>query len=272
MAVRASSCGCLTLVDMKIILQKFIADSGYCSRRKAEELIRLGRVKVDGKRAELGMYAELQLIASRQSEVKVDGKKIELHENKIYIKLNKPVDYACTSAKVKGEKNVFNIVETRSNASQARLHIVGRLDKNSRGLVLLTNDGELTQRITHPKFEHEKKYLVKVKNQESRIKPALSLREHEVKSIIKKFKSGINIDDGDGEVRAKEIKHLKNNSFEIILTYGKKRQIRRMFKQLGFEVVDLFRIEIAGLKLGNLQSGEWEYLAESEIKKLKNLK
>lgn len=254
---------------MSIILQKFIADSGACSRRKAEELIRLGAVKVNGAPGELGMRV------SEQDEVMVLGKKIALAKIKTYIKLNKPEGYACTTTKVTGEKNVFDLVRTKE-----RLVIVGRLDKNSRGLVLLTNNGELTQEITHPSFEHEKKYLVRIKchceEQQRRGNLRLSgsnietceeiiKEKEEALEIIKNFKEGIDIGDGDGIVKAKNIRFLGNGRFEIVLTSGKKRQIRRMFKELGYEVVDLLRTQIASLKLGSLKEGKWQKLSEQEI-------
>lgn len=235
---------------MQIILQKFIADSGTCSRRKAEEMIRLGVVTVNGQPAELGMKV------AAADEIKIMGKTIELAKIKVYIKLNKPEGVACTSTKVKGEKNVFDLVRTKE-----RLFIVGRLDKNSRGLVLLTNDGELTQVITHPSFEHEKKYLVR-------------LKECAVESseIIQQFKVGVEIGEGDGVVTAKQVRYLGNYRYEVVLTSGKKRQIRRMFKTLGCEVVDLLRTHIAGLKLSSLKEGKWEHLSVKELEGLKSLK
>ncbi|MFH1661575.1 MAG: pseudouridine synthase [Candidatus Falkowbacteria bacterium] len=240
---------------MKIVLQKFIADSGLCSRRNAEELIRLKKVMVNKKPAELGMKVD------ENDEIKINSKKIELEKHKIYIKLNKPAGYICTNKKFKGEKNVFDLINLKE-----RLFVVGRLDKDSRGLVLLTNDGELTQKLTHPKFEHEKKYIVTVGTRRCLVP---------TDDIIKKFKKGVDIGDDDGIVKAKKIKYLStqggqgNSKFEIILAQGKKRQIRRMFKKVGYDVEDLDRIKIGSLKLGNLAEGEWEYLGEEEIKNLK---
>ena len=236
---------------MSIILQKFIADSGACSRRKAEELIRLGAVKVNGVPGELGMRV------SEEDEVMLLGKKISLAKIKTYIKLNKPEGYACTSTKVAGEKNVFDLVRTKE-----RLVIVGRLDKNSRGLVLLTNDGELTQKITHPSFEHEKVYKVRIKKEEGRSE------NEQIDQIIKSFVKGIDIGEGDGIVKAKNMRFLGNGRFEIVLTSGKKRQIRRMFNALGYEVIDLLRTQIASLKLGSLQEGKWQKLNEQEVNDL----
>ena len=232
---------------MKIVLQKFIANSGFCSRRNAENLIREGKVLVNGKLAELGMRVD------KNDEVKVGSDKIYLSEKKIYIKLNKPIGYTCTNKKFIGEKNIFILVRLKE-----KLYSVGRLDKNSRGLVLLTNDGELTQKLTHPKFGHEKKYMVTIKS------GRLNLDD-----IMKKFKQGVDIGNGDGVVRVKEIKYLNDDKLEITLTEGKKRQIRRMFKEVNCEVIDLVRIKIGSLELGNLKEKEWKYLSNSEIKSLK---
>jgi len=231
----------------KIILQKYISNAGYCSRRKAEGLIRLGRVKVNNKIAELGIKA------SSDDKIKIGDELIVLPKEKIYIILNKPVGVTCTNRKFKNEKNVFELLPDEFK----NLHVVGRLDKNSSGLVLLTNDGDLTMRMTHPKFGHEKKYIIqlRIKNQESSIK-----------EIISSFIKGIDIGDGDGVVKAKKIRYLEKNKFEIVLTDGKKRQIRRMFKALGLDVVDLKRAAIGNIKLGNLEEESWKKLSNNEIK------
>jgi pseudouridine synthase len=232
------------------VLQKFISQSGYCSRRKAEELIRNGKVFVNNKKAELGMKA------SEKDEVKINNKIIGLPEKKLYIKLNKPIGYTCTNRKFFKEDNVFELLNIKE-----RLHIVGRLDKKSCGLLLLTNDGGLTEKLTHPRYEHEKEYELEVENEDknSRIGSA---------EIRRKFLQGVDIGEGDGVVKAKEIKQISDNKFRIILTEGKKRQIRRMFKALDFKVLFLKRIRIGNLKLGDLSSGRWEYLNEEEIRKI----
>lgn len=237
---------------MNIVLQKFIADSGFCSRRQAEVFIREGRVSVNGEKAGLGARV------SEEDMVKIGNKTIGLAPDKIYIKLNKPRNYTCTNKSFINEQNVFDLVRI-----DERLFVVGRLDKDSRGLVLLTNDGELTQRMTHPKFEHEKKYVATITNDK--------LSEKEISALVKRFKSGVDIGGEEGLVRAKDMRHLAGNKFEVILTEGRKRQIRRMFGELGFDVVDLVRTEIGSLKLGNLEEGAWEYLKKEEIKSLTNL-
>jgi len=235
-------------IFMKIVLQKFIAESGYCSRRKAEELIRSGKIFVNGEKAYVGSRV------GQEDEIKVGGQVLRRKE-KIYIILNKPQGYVCTNRKFQGEKNVFDLlVDYKNGKLNEKLFVVGRLDKMSEGLVLLTNDGELAQQVTHPKHEHEKKYLVEVRN--------LKLK---IKELINIFQRGVDIGEGDGVVKIKKIKHLSTVSqiqekikFEIILTEGKKRQIRRMFKIFGGEIVSLKRISIGKIEIGNLKSGEWK--------------
>lgn len=231
------------------VLQKFIADSGYCSRREAERLIREGRVRVNGEKASLGMRI------GGDDEVKIDGRKISsLAKDKIYIKLYKPSGYTSTNRQFKNENNVFDLVDLRE-----RLFIVGRLDKDSRGLILLTNDGNLTLELTHPRYEHAKTYRVEVEG--------CGGREQD---IARQLKAGVDIGEGDGRVRAKAVRILERGIFEVKLTEGKKRQIRRMFRAAGCEVTDLIRTEIAGLKLGNLEEGGWRHLDHKE-KKILNI-
>ena len=237
--------------EMKIQLTKFIANSGYCSRRKAEELIRQQKVKVNGEIIVSGSKVD------DDDKIEINNKRIELNKKKIYIILNKPVAYTCTNRKFKGEKNIFDLIRIKE-----KLFAAGRLDKDSRGLVLVTNDGDMTQRITHPKFEHEKEYVISITNYELRI------TNEKVKQIISKLESGIDIGEGDGMVKAKATEYLGQGKFKIILTTGKKRQIRRMFEALDLEVADLVRVRVGSIELGNLKIGEWRYLKEEEIEKL----
>lgn len=234
---------------MKMILQKAIAESGYSSRRKAEELIRNGEVSVNGNLAFIGEQADPE-----NDTITVRGRLISKPEKKVYIMLNKPLDYTCTNRRFVNEKNIFDLVDL-----PVRLFAVGRLDKDSRGLVLLTNDGDLTQKISHPKFGHSKEYEVKIRDEV--VNPGL---------VIKNLSSGIDIGEGDGRVKAIDVKYLQNGIFRITLNEGKKRQIRRMFGALGTRVVDLKRISLSGLTLGDLPEGKWDYLDKEEIEKLKN--
>ncbi len=233
---------------MKMILQKAIAASGYSSRRHAEELIRDGQVKVNGQLALIGEQAD-----PAKDRITVKGSLLPGLEDKVYIILNKPLGYTCTNRRFAGEKNIFDLVDLPS-----RLFAVGRLDKDSRGLVLLTNDGDLTQKLSHPKFEHEKDYEVKVRDEV--INPEM---------VVKKLTSGVDIGEGDGIVRAVRARYLQNDLFIITLSEGKKRQIRRMFETLGTRVADLKRVRLSELTLGNLPEGKWDYLDQEEIGRLK---
>ncbi len=233
---------------MRMILQKAIAMSGYSSRRHAEELIREGHVKINGALAILGEQAD-----PAKDKITINGRLIPSLEEKVYIILNKPIGYTCTNRHFHNEKNIFDLVD-----SPARLFTVGRLDKDSRGLVLLTNDGDLTQKLSHPKFESEKDYEIKIRDEV--INPEL---------VIKKLLTGVDIGEGDGIVKAKRAKYLQKDLFVITLNEGKKRQIRRMFDTLGTRVIDLKRISLGGLTLGDLPEGRWDYLSEEEINKLK---
>ncbi len=224
---------------MKIVLQKYIASSGFCSRRQAEELIRSGKVFVDDERAELGQRVY------EGEEVKVDGKIIRERKEKIYIKLNKPRGYTCTSRKFDAEENVFELIDKKYDY----LHVVGRLDKNSHGLVILTNDGDFTEKMTHPRYEHEKEYLVRIKED-----------DFNSENIIEKLKKGVDIGDGDGIVKVKDVEQIGEKMFKMILTQGKKRQIRRMFEALDHKVSDLERVRMGKIVLGDLKVREWEIL------------
>lgn len=239
---------------MNIVLQKYIADAGYCSRRDAEALIREGKVKLNGQIAELGARA------GSGDQVMVAGKILQAAAEKVYIILNKPVGYVCTNRHFQDEKNIFELLDVRE-----RLFVVGRLDKNSRGLVLFTNDGELTERLSHPRYGHEKEYEVTVKNQESH--PG---RAGKNKDIEFQFKKGIDIGEGDGIVRAKRLEMVGKNKYRIILTEGKKRQIRRMFQALGLVVTDLVRVRIGSIHLGDLKLGEWRHLTGKEVANLRS--
>jgi 23S rRNA pseudouridine2605 synthase len=233
---------------MKIILQKYIARSGYCSRRKAEELIRMGKVKVNGKIAQPG------IMAGSTDAVEIGNKKIIPAAEKILIALNKPRGYTSTSRSFKSEKNIFSLLKEGDRLPLSRikkLKIAGRLDKDSRGLLILTNDGDLVNKLTHPRYEHEKEYLAQID---------ANFKKIDANYIVRALKKEIDIGGGDGFVRAKKAEYLGNNIFKIILTEGKKRQIRRMFRALRLEVIDLQRVRIGEFRLGGLKEGEWRML------------
>ena len=250
---------------MKIILQKIIAGSGYCSRRQAEKMINAGKVKVNGQTAEPGDMAD-----PVADKITIKGKLIASPAEKVYIKLNKPAGYTCTNRRFPGEKNIFDLVRVPE-----RLFAVGRLDKDSRGLVLLTNDGDLALRLAHPKFLHSKIYEVRVSSKEKI--PA---------SITGQLVKGVELGEGDGFGRAKKAslleitqsagrasgKYLQKALFIITLSEGKKRQIRRMFQALQMHVLDIKRVDFAGLRLGELPEGRWEYVSPEDLSILKDEK
>ncbi len=241
-------------------LQKFIAESGYCSRRRAEELIREGVVTVNNKVATIG-----QSVADGD-RVLIDGEPIGRQARKIYIALNKPKGYTCTNRRFKDEKNIFDLVDI-----DERLFIVGRLDKDSRGLVILTNDGEYTQKITHPRFHHEKVYEVTVDMPKASnpdiTAPAKrgksNVEESWARDILLCLKKGI-MQEGEFLV-AKKASYLGNNKFKVTLTEGKKRQLRRMFGFLNLRVKDLVRVQIGNIKLDDLKEGHWQEIKNPQI-------
>lgn len=221
-----------------IRINKFISDSGYCSRREADKLIESGKVTVDGIKAVIGTKVSIN------QEVYVDKKLINEKEKPIYIALNKPVGITCTTEPwIKG-----NIVEFVGHPK--RIFHIGRLDKDSEGLIFLTNDGDIVNKILRAENNHEKEYIVTVDKPISR-------------DFIEKMSSGVNILD----TITKKCKVTRESShvFRIILTQGLNRQIRRMCSCLGYNVVKLQRIRIMNVTLHNLPIGKWRYLTPSEL-------
>lgn len=225
-------------------LNKYISESGFCSRREADKLIENGLVTIDGIKAEMGTKV------SKGQVVKVNGKLISKEEDLVYIVLNKPVGVTCTTEhKVKG--NIVDFVNHKK-----RIFPIGRLDKDSQGLILMTNDGDIVNKILRAGNNHEKEYIVTVN------KP---INEE----FVRRMSSGIKI---LGQVTKKcYVKKEGNNTFRIILTQGLNRQIRRMCEALGYEVVKLKRIRIMNINLGELRVGEWRDLTYKELKGLNNL-
>lgn len=240
----------------KINLTKLIAESSPYSRRQAEQLIRDGLVFVNGKKAGLGEKH------SSDDIVEIQGKVIQNNqgEKKVYIKLNKPVAYVCTNRSFKGERNIFSLLKNVPRAET--LFSIGRLDKDSCGLLLITNDGNTNYRLSHPKFEHQKVYIVEIADSKV-LQDNLFLEK-----MMKSFRSGVDIRQ-ETLAKAKRIEYLGDRKFQIILTEGKKRQIREMFKYFKLKVIKLKRIKFAGIELNNLKEGEWKYLSPEEEKILK---
>jgi 23S rRNA pseudouridine2605 synthase len=229
---------------MMIRLQKYIAHAGICSRRKAEHHIQNGEVKVNGQ-----VVTQLGIKIDPQSDkVELAGHLIEPPQSMIYVMLNKPKGYI-TSCRHGSRKIVMDLIDIPQ-----RVYPVGRLDKDSTGLLLLTNDGGLHLKLTHPSFDHEKEYEVAVADPIS-------------DESLKMMKNGIFI---DGSItRKSKIKRLSDRRFRMVLKEGRKRQIRRMVETVGNKVVELHRVRVAGLRLGDLTLGEWRYMTEEEIGNLK---
>lgn len=224
-------------------LQKFLSAAGACSRRKGEQYIQQGLVKVNG-----GLVTTPGTkVDSSTDRVELNGKRIEIKEENVYIALNKPVNYETTCKKGRG-KIVLDIVKIPE-----RIYPVGRLDKDSEGLILLTNDGRIHHRLSHPSFEHEKEYIVRVK-------------ENISENDLKKMSNGMILE--EFSTMPCLIVRLSANSFKIVLKEGKNRQIRRMVEGVGNEVVRLKRIRISNIALENLGTGKWRYLSDQEKKQL----
>lgn len=232
-------------------INKFLAGAGISSRRNADKIVAEGRVKVNNKViTEMGYD-----INEINDTVTVDGKRVNYISKMTYVMLYKPKGCVCTASDEFNRKTIFNYVDL-----DKRLFSVGRLDYDSEGLLLLTNDGAITQKLTHPSNEIPKTYLVKVEG---------TVPENDLARIRK----GITLDDGS-LVRGKiKLKNIENNisAFEMTIYEGKNREIRRIFEAVGKDVVFLKRIKIGELRLGGLARGAYRYLTEREIEYLINL-
>lgn len=233
-------------------LQKILAAAGIASRRHSEELITQGLVMVNGKIVrELGIKAD-----ATQDEIKVRGKKIVSNEAFQYWALNKPLGVVSTASDPQKRPTVISLVK-----SAARLYPVGRLDVDSHGLIFLTNDGDFAERLTHPKFVHEKEYLIRA----NRVNNKAVLAD----LLIKRLKIGVALTEGLAKIdRGENVKQISADEIELtlVLHQGWKRQIRRMLERVGWQVVDLQRIRIGGVKLGDLKKGTARPLTAAEIK------
>lgn len=233
-------------------LQKFLAEAGVASRRTSEELIANGKVKVNGNIiTEMGVK-----IDPAKDEVRVNGKIVKPVEKKVYILLNKPAGYVTTLRDPQRRPKVIDLLKD----VKERVYPVGRLDFDTEGLLLLTNDGELTYTLTHPKHEIGKTYLVLVKGVPDREK-------------LKRFQKGLRLADGlTAPAKVKLLKKVSSGTFlEITIYEGRNRQIRRMCETIGHPVLELKRINMGFLDIKGLETGKYRYLNEEEIKKLKKL-
>ena len=228
-------------------LQKFMAECGVASRRKSEELIEMGKVKINGHVAQIG-----DKVNPKRDIVTVRGKKINKADRMYYFMLNKPRGYVTTVSDELGRKTVMDLVDCK-----ARIYPVGRLDKDSEGLLILTNDGSFANALTHPKHNYAKVYRVTVR-------PSVN------DEILDKLRNGIEI---DGRMTAPcDVNIITEEEgrvvLEFILREGRNRQIRKMCEAVNLEVARLKRISIGPVKLGMLQTGKYRELTDNEVKKL----
>jgi 23S rRNA pseudouridine2605 synthase len=234
-----------------IPLNKYIAHSGVCSRRDAAELVKQGKITVNDK-----IVTEPGTKVSPRDLVKMAGKKVTISRNFVYILLNKPKDYITTTEDPQGRKTVLQLIR---HATSERVYPVGRLDRNTSGVLLLTNDGDLAQKLAHPKHEIKKIYHV-------------SLDKILSKAHFDQIIEGVQLEDGLAGVDALAYADAKDKSqVGLEIHSGKNRIVRRIFEQLGYDVKNLDRVMYAGLTKKNVQRGKWRLLTEKEIRILKYL-
>ena len=229
-------------------LNKFLANAGVCSRREADEFIQAGVVSVNGQ-----VVTELGTKVLRTDEVRFHDQPVSI-EKKVYVLLNKPKDYVTTSDDPQQRKTVMDLVK---NACPERIYPVGRLDRNTTGVLLLTNDGDLASKLTHPKYLKKKIYHVYLDR---------NVTAHDMQQIAE----GINLD--DGEIKADDVQYASptdKKQVGIEIHSGKNRIVRRIFESLGYKVTKLDRVQFAGLTKKNLRRGDWRYLTEEEVDRLR---
>lgn len=232
-------------------LQKVIAQSGYCSRREAEKLIKDGKVLVNGEKV-----SELGVKVNYSDNIMVNGVLLS-KEDKVYFILNKPRGYICSASDEKTRKTVIDLIKT-----DKRIYPVGRLDYNTTGVLLLTNDGELTNLLIHPRNEIEKVYIAKL----NKILEINDLKTIEKGVIIDGYKTK------RAKLKIRKIDKKKNNCIvEIRIHEGKNHQVKKMFEAVGYDVIKLNRVLFAGLTTYGLKSGEYRKLTVKEVKQLYSL-
>jgi len=230
-------------------LNKFIAHSGVAARREAADIVKQGKVKVNG-----SVVTEPGHKVSSKDDIRVNGKKIFLAKNLVYILLNKPKDYITTTDDPHGRKTVLDIIR---KATPERIYPVGRLDRNTSGVLLLTNDGELSQKLTHPSNEVKKVYHV-------------GLNKPLEKKDFDKILQGVTLEDGQASVDVLAYPDVKDKTqLGVEIHSGRNRIVRRIFESLGYDVKTLYRVVFAGLTKKNVDRGKWRFLSEKEIRDLK---
>lgn len=230
-------------------LNKFIAHSGVCSRRDAAELVKSGKVKVNGE-----LVTEPGFKVRDTDEIKVNGKKVTLQKNMVYILLNKPKDFITTTSDPQGRQTVLQLIQ---NATNERVYPVGRLDRNTTGVLLLTNDGDLAQKLSHPSYEIKKIYEV-------RLDKPLAKKDFEA------IANGITLEDGFVAPDSMAYADAKDKAIiGIEIHSGRNRIVRRIFEHLGYDVKNLDRVLYANLTKKNVERGKWRFLSEKEVRLLK---
>jgi 23S rRNA pseudouridine2605 synthase len=236
----------------KMPLNKYIAHSGICSRRDAVDVIKSGKVKVNGT-----VVIEPGHKVMVSDTVIVNGKKIQPVQDLVYILLNKPKDYLTTTDDEKGRKTVLDLIK---NASPVKVYPVGRLDRNTSGVLLLTNDGDLTQKLTHPSHEIKKVY-------------AVTLDKPLAKAHFDEILKGVPLEDGTAHVDVLAYTdNADKTQIGIEIHSGRNRIVRRIFEHYGYDVKNLDRVIFAGLTKKNVERGKWRFLSEKEVRDLKYFK
>lgn len=228
-------------------LQKYMARCGAASRRKSEELITAGRVTVNGQ-----IVTELGIKVSENDVVTLDGKPLMPESRKVYIALNKPVGYVSTVKDEHGRKTLLDLVDVPE-----RIYPIGRLDYDTSGLILLTNDGDIYNKVIHPREEKNKVYIALIQG-------ILSDKE------IEAFESGLEIEGyitAPAEIKTRRILG-RNAEVAITIHEGRNRQVRKMCKKIGHPVITLKRVSVGSIEIGSLEEGKWRYLTEKEVGQL----
>lgn len=240
--------------NLAVRINKYLSDAGVCSRREADRLLAEGRITINGQPAQMGMKIQPEDVVS------VDGKKVSPEQQCIVIALNKPIGIECTTSH-QVKDNVIDFLHL-----DKRVYPIGRLDKNSCGLLLLTNDSKIAEKVMRASNYHEKEYEVRVNR---------PIDER----FIQRMAGGLTIDQFDRQkkkyqvqTRPCPVKKTGTNTFSIVLTQGFHRQIRRMCRVCGYEVVHLKRVRIMNVQLGELKNGSWRYLSDEEIRAIQNAK
>lgn len=233
-------------------INKYLALCGVASRRKSEDFIKDGKITVNGKTVTDLVFS----INPKKDIVMLEGNKLSLPSNYVYFKLNKPKGYICSSSDERGRKTIFELVK-----SDVRLFSIGRLDYDTEGLIVLTNDGDLAQKISHPSHETEKEYIVKIEG---------LIKESEL-AVLRKgvVENGVRMPQAKVEL----LENVNNNSrLSVIIHEGQNRQVRRMFDAIGKNIILLKRVRIGNIKLGGLKRGEYKPLTDIELIQLLGVK